>query len=388
MPPIYQFDDYDKCLSKTQSNYCIVYAQIEANLSLPLWNQIDLYSKESNHHFRHDRLHFGVCVENCKILLESLTAYEQQQLYDKRIEKNEITEYQAEVFKDEISEQNFDFQQLLGKCLNYRFKAEYNLTLKTNINYCDSNGKTKKTDNFDIISYSILAGFAFLNLLSSLYDYYLRCQRPLNKQTYDFYKIEQNNSVHRLLTSFSIYRNYYRLMSPVTNSTNKRLRFLCGYRALFVILNLFGHCVMFYTAVHIENTQFFENYFHRPVMTIFQNGPVITQVFFLLCGFVLKMKFNEFRLITPQTNYKKCFGIFTKVITLRYLRLIPSLGIFILFNVSVLPYLGDGPFWRHITEPERVFCRENWWHNILMINNYFMHETVSYSYNFISSIDI
>ncbi|XP_037888711.1 nose resistant to fluoxetine protein 6-like [Glossina fuscipes] len=376
MPPIYQFDDYDKCLSINPSAYCVVYAEIEPNHSSQLWNQIDIYSKDINRHFRHDRLHFGVCVERCKSLLESLTVFERQQLYDRRIGKNEITEFQAALFKDETPRYSA-FQEMLGKCLNYDFTIKYNLTLKTNIDYCDSNELPQKTDTFDIVVYSILASFAFVNVLSSLYDYYLRCQQPHYKQTYGFYETEHSNSVHRLLTSFSIYRNYYRLMAPITISSNKRLRFLNGYRALFVILNLFGHCVMFYTGVHIENTQFFEDYFHNPVVAIFQNGPVITQVFFLLCGFVLKMKFNEFRPITPEVTYKRCFGIFVKILTLRYLRLIPSLVIVMLFNASVLQYLGDGPFWRHMIEPERVFCRERWWHNVLMINNYFTHKPCS-----------
>uniref|UniRef100_A0A1A9VM91 Acyltransferase 3 domain-containing protein n=1 Tax=Glossina austeni TaxID=7395 RepID=A0A1A9VM91_GLOAU len=296
MPPIYQFDDYDKCLSVNPSTYCIVYAEIEPKHSSQLWNQIDIYSKDVNRHFRHDRLHFGVCIERCKILLESLTVFERQQLYDKRIEKNE----------DETPRYSA-FQELLGKCLNYDFTIKYNLTLKTNIDYCDSNAVPQKTDTFDIVAYSVLASFAFVNVLSSLYDYYLRCQQPHYKQTYGFYETEPSNSVHRLLTSFSIYRNYFRLMAPVTASTNKRLRFLNGFRALFVILNLFGHCVMFYTGVHIENTQFFEDYFHSPVVAIFQNGPVITQVFFLLCGFVLKMKFNELRPITPECSIHTWF---------------------------------------------------------------------------------
>lgn len=91
MPPIYQFDDYDKCLSVNPSTYCIVYAEIEPNHFSQLWNQIDIYSKDINRHFRHDRLHFGVCIERCKILLESLTVFERQQLYDKRVEKNEVS---------------------------------------------------------------------------------------------------------------------------------------------------------------------------------------------------------------------------------------------------------------------------------------------------------
>lgn len=32
--------------------------------------------------------------------------------------------------------------------------------------------------------------------------------------------------------------------------------------------------------------------------------------------------------------------------------------------------LGDGPFWRRVNEPEKLFCRTNFWTNFLFVNNY------------------
>lgn len=92
MPPLYQFDDYDKCIdSRTSFSYCVVYAEIEPNASSPLWNQIDIYSKDDRHHYRHDRLFFGVCAEDCKALLKSLPDFQQQELYDKMVGSNEVS---------------------------------------------------------------------------------------------------------------------------------------------------------------------------------------------------------------------------------------------------------------------------------------------------------
>lgn len=36
----------------------------------------------------------------------------------------------------------------------------------------------------------------------------------------------------------------------------------------------------------------------------------------------------------------------------------------------VLPYMGDGPFWKMINYQEAEFCKQNGWTNILFLNNY------------------
>lgn len=58
-------------------------------------------------------------------------------------------------------------------------------------------------------------------------------------------------------------------------------------------------------------------------------------------------------------------------------RFFPSLALLILANATILHRLQDGPFWRHTTEPVRVFSRERGWRNLLMINNFQHKESVS-----------
>lgn len=54
----------------------------------------------------------------------------------------------------------------------------------------------------------------------------------------------------------------------------------------------------------------------------------------------------------------------------RYLRLMPLLGVTILFQVSLLRYFGNGPIWpksmKLLVEP----CEKNWWPALLFIQNY------------------
>lgn len=60
-------------------------------------------------------------------------------------------------------------------------------------------------------------------------------------------------------------------------------------------------------------------------------------------------------------------------------RIMPSLMFFVLFNAVVLPRMNyNGPFWRHCAESEIVFCRNNWWINFFLINNFFINRSVSF----------
>lgn len=59
-----------------------------------------------------------------------------------------------------------------------------------------------------------------------------------------------------------------------------------------------------------------------------------------------------------------------RMIALRFMRLIPIYGLVILFMTSAFKYLGDGPVWRKLKESQEINCRENYWTNLLFINNF------------------
>lgn len=48
----------------------------------------------------------------------------------------------------------------------------------------------------------------------------------------------------------------------------------------------------------------------------------------------------------------------------------PVYGLMIAFHAFVLLHLADGPLWKSIAFQESYNCRQNWWTNILLINNY------------------
>lgn len=61
---------------------------------------------------------------------------------------------------------------------------------------------------------------------------------------------------------------------------------------------------------------------------------------------------------------------FKAFLVMRYIRIVPLFAFAILMHATWLYHLGSGPFWDRVNFSERQFCRENWWSNLLFINNY------------------
>ena len=63
---------------------------------------------------------------------------------------------------------------------------------------------------------------------------------------------------------------------------------------------------------------------------------------------------------------------------LRFVRLTPQLAIFILLNF-LLPLMSSGPVWRQQIQPIIKNCHNNWWQNLLYLQNLIdVQNTVSF----------
>uniref|UniRef100_A0A1B0BC11 Acyltransferase 3 domain-containing protein n=1 Tax=Glossina palpalis gambiensis TaxID=67801 RepID=A0A1B0BC11_9MUSC len=172
-------------------------------------------------------------------------------------------------------------------------------------------------DGWALAAYGVFVVFIIINILSSCYDYYLLRQQTSGK--IDFYKRDFKISAHKLLTSFSLYRNFYRLTRPLPQEY-EQLKFLNGYRFVCIFMMVAVHSKAYLAIAPIQNIIEVEDIEKSPAVNILQGGPVIMQTFFLITAFLLKLKFNDLHLVTPQTKMSKCCNVFAKVLALRYLR--------------------------------------------------------------------
>ncbi|KAH8261004.1 hypothetical protein KR044_002117, partial [Drosophila immigrans] len=382
MPSMYQLDDYDLCLQQppsrllAHSTYCLVYAEIVPNASSTLWQQIDRVSQDDKHYFRHDHLFIGVCLERCKRSLHTLTRFQKQQLYEGKVLDTELSSYYAKVHKRDADER-IHYDHLINSCLNREFERKFQLRVRSSIEYCEWADDQLEHDALDVIVYLLLASLLLLTIFSSFYDYRLKRKQtdPTLARGNLFYQQRLKPSSQRFLTVFSLCRNYYRLVLPSSSQFSKDLRFFDAFRVVGVFVVILGHTLMVFMTVQIQNPEFYEQFLYKFESSIFQNGSAFIQIFFVISAFLLYVNFTERQWIKKESGIITCIRVYFRVFFTRYFRMLPSLVMLILLNGTILSRLGDGPFWRHLTEAERVFCRSNWWKNVFFVNNYLLEES-------------
>ncbi|XP_040153938.1 O-acyltransferase like protein-like [Anopheles arabiensis] len=106
---------------------------------------------------------------------------------------------------------------------------------------------------------------------------------------------------------------------------------------------------------------------HNVGSMILTNGVQITQTFLGMSGALLAIQFCSF---AEKRKGKVSFLYVPFAILYRYVRLTPVYAFVILLHATWLLKLQTGPLWRWGAETEQIFCRRNWWTNLLYINNY------------------
>lgn len=119
---------------------------------------------------------------------------------------------------------------------------------------------------------------------------------------------------------------------------------------------------------------------------ILVNGSCALQAFFAITGYLVSIQFYELK-----EKHKFNSGFLWQAIVYRYLRFVwfvcnllhsiefifsstrltPVYGFLIFFHATWLVRLLSGPIWRLYADVERSSCRNQFWRNLLYINNIF-----------------
>ncbi|XP_046810084.1 uncharacterized protein LOC124420632 [Lucilia cuprina] len=266
-----------------------------------------------------------------------------------------------------------EYEQEIHTRLNGEFNEVYNLSLQTLTLYCDSPEFDREKGFGFKITISICIIIIIINIGSSIFDGYLKSLQSIENDDI-YYKRMHANQVTRFLTSFSIYRNFCRLLTPNKSVSGTDLSFLDGYRSILSFLIVYEH-TYYLQFVHLRNPQFFENLYHQYFMKFMLHGMVIVELFFVLSGLMLYVKMENGQYIRRDTRIKTCFKIYVKLLFSRYMRYLPSLAFLILINTNIFQYLQTAPFSRFIMETNYYLCSEYWWKSLLMFNNFGINDT-------------
>ncbi|XP_052870453.1 nose resistant to fluoxetine protein 6-like, partial [Anopheles cruzii] len=362
MPRVFSYDDYDVCLNDNPtipSVYCLVKAAVLPDNTSEVWQIIERVSENWKQHMNHAHLDRGFCVRNCEDRLRTANALNDSHLLVPKFDSKFRFIFPPGVFRDtEAYRQNYS--ELLEKCVNVELSEEYGLKAQTEIEYCDSNTKSYPIDWLEIVFVVVAFGIALIVLASSWYDHLCKTSHGLNH-----YKTDLQSSKQMMLVSFSLIRNWYRITSRNDDQLSHDLRYIHAIRMIVFMGVTLGHAVFYAqprTALTIE--QRFEDFASMIVV----NGTQIVTTFFAISGLLLVVFFMQ----KVEETKKKVGIIEIFFISLaRYIRLTPVYAFVILFEATWVVRLGDGPLWRKGFETGRTYCRENWWTNMLYINNYY-----------------
>ncbi|KAL8592546.1 hypothetical protein ACOMHN_030231 [Nucella lapillus] len=168
----------------------------------------------------------------------------------------------------------------------------------------------------------------------------------------------------RVVTSFSLYVTLRELLSPPAGWSQDHVTCLHGIRVLTMLWVILANTVIF-SALHFENLM---NAAHQLVSLpaqIVLNSSLAQDTFFLVSGVVTALSF--LRSVSGST------GITARHLLHYYLhrliRIWPAYILVVMVTACLLGYMADGPHWPPAAHAQ---CRQQWWANLLFVNNYFV----------------
>ncbi|XP_011298851.1 nose resistant to fluoxetine protein 6 [Fopius arisanus] len=225
----------------------------------------------------------------------------------------------------------------------------------------------------DLIYISILVLFAIIVIVSTTYD--------LVKTT-DAEKTDHNDTKRLLLTSFSLYTNGKSLLNTRNNGDN--VACLDGLRYLSICWIIYGHGY-YLQAVGVQlDVSSIPTMHEIWTNLLVLNGNIVTDTFFLLGGILLTYSELGRKEKQPHT-YNLNVGL---LYFHRYLRLTPAYAVVIGFYATLFYKMGSGPQWNTWVGSNRQFCVDNWWTNLLYINNYIDVGNMCMSQSWYLSVDM
>ncbi|KAL5292654.1 hypothetical protein ACFFRR_011434 [Megaselia abdita] len=220
--------------------------------------------------------------------------------------------------------------------------------VKVSVNNC---GTIEKPD-FEAIDYVAACVFGVIGLLLILSTFY------------DLYTEKLNIPRNESFLAFSIIHNSHKLFAINTKPNPNSINCLHGIRSLSMVWVIYGHAIVWYLLFPILNLRTVDDWKRTPFALALETGVISVDTFFFISGLLVAW----IGLKELQKNNGRINVIMMYVH--RLFRLIPLIGIIILFTLSLLKYCGAGPNWPTFLITQTYPCEKTWWRTLLFIQNY------------------
>ncbi|XP_053686198.1 O-acyltransferase like protein-like [Sabethes cyaneus] len=322
-PKLYDYDDFDDCkrANPDRYRYCVVKAQLEEDANSQLWHEITQYSNDPRH-YRRDILELGVCLDRCTLI----TPENDEENYSK----------QAATVDPQFAEE----------CATERIRLNYAMNSTSRVSNCvAATDKSSSLSVIDTLFSAIIAAIFALVITSTVIDV-----RNLPCKGY------------RVIKSFSLSENL-RKLGALDSRSRQDLLFLDGARVLTMAVILLCHASIPMLRFPLKNPESVEQQFDMALFPVLLAGNTyVVQQFFFYGGVVLAVNFMDH----IQSNPAFQLSYLWQKVSNRLLRIFPVYALVVLFQVSWFQQLQDGPMAYHYKD----HCSENWWTNLLFVNNY------------------
>nr|XP_032521984.1 O-acyltransferase like protein-like isoform X2 [Danaus plexippus plexippus] len=324
MPALSQLDDFDLCLRKPKSIYCIVDFELLED-ETPLYKYIQNFSSLSYKNYKHSKLHRGVCGDKCGLNFTHVN------------------------FTDTLVGN-------LKKCFNETIHDKYGLQVNTlSLRYCKTQKDFIPVDSLDFVFGCILLLILLVNLGCTVYYFFWR---------------PQNGKENRYMLAFCVQKNW-KALKYGGSAEGGIFKCFQAMRFYTMVMILGLHSMIFIGYGYTENPEFIENSYDDFFKSLLFNARVIVQIFFVMGGFLMAYKMLLYAESHPFTLKTVPMAIVN-----RWLRLMPAVLVVMALAMTWVPHMGSGPMWDAVVKRERDLCRKNWWQLVILMPNLFPFENL------------
>ncbi|XP_066586140.1 O-acyltransferase like protein-like [Prorops nasuta] len=226
-------------------------------------------------------------------------------------------------------------------------------------------------DTYDWIYISLLVIIAIAIVISTIYDLLLQRWAALAGPEYQ----------HGVMIAFSLYSNGKNIFR--TDRLSDSIGCLDGLRFLSICWIIYGHTCYNEAMDAKIDLERVPQMHHNWINMLALNGNIATDTFFLLSGILLA--YTSY--IKWHRNTSRGFDVIGLYVH-RYMRVTPAYAMMIGLYATLFYKFGSGPHWNTWVGVNRDFCKENWWTNLLYINNYVNTPKMCMSQSWYLSVDM
>ncbi|XP_040156637.1 regulator of hypoxia-inducible factor 1-like [Anopheles arabiensis] len=349
VPSIFIYDDFERC-EATASVYCYARTilrvdQFPAGFVVPQTESTDRIV----HKHRAQYLELGVCLRDCEQEVKRLSAATRKTLFQPEIPVNFTFLIPNELFPTMPADKR-RYETLVNVCVNQRLRTRYNITGYTALEYCRPKPKqtARPYDALEVIFLAVSGTLVSTLILTTLLDV---C------------RVNQENAI---VSAFSVRRNWMRLRADADSPLHRDLLYIDGLRVLVNHLVIVLHSFLIASVAPAQNYSELEDLANNVPMRIYlSSNAYLVQIFFTIGGYLLSVNFLRDADRGPiDARYAG-----NKILN-RLVRLVPVYAFFLLFSVSLNVRFDVNVNGFRLFTAENAICRQNWWANVLFVNNF------------------